>query len=463
MSSEMLEEVADIGVQAKGLKNIHFTNWSQTYSCQPSLYFIPKDIEELREIIFYAKSTNKKLRVVGCGHSPSDICCTDDYMINLRLFNNVLSINCDTNTVKVEAGITLTELNSYLDTHKLALPVLGSVSDITIGGVISTGTHGTGAKFGVLAEYVLDLELINTSGDTIKCSRNENSDVFLSALCGLGAIGIIVRLTIQCEPAFLLYEYTYPSTLDEILPDLDDEVNGCDHFRMLWFPHTNLVSVCNNNRIYNKEITKYSQSQKVVNWFCNYAIGYYTLEFAYWLSTYCQPLVPYINRLWFWLQYSRPKERIDLSNKVFNFECLFKQHVNEWSIPREKTAKVLLDLKHWIDTTPNIYVHFPVEIRFVKEDDIYLSPAFGRDSTFINIIMYRPYGKDVSHTQYWDSYEKLMKEAGGRPHWAKAHREKASDFVKMYPYFRAWTQVRKRLDPINLLINSYLNRVLMDS
>ena len=86
---------------------------------------------------------------------------------------------------------------------------------------------------------------------------------------------------------------------------------------------------------------------------------------------------------------------------------------------REKTAKVLMELKDWIETTPNIYVHFPIEIRFVKEDDIYLSPSFGRDSTFINIIMYRPYGKDVSHQVYWNQYEKIMKEAGGRPHWAK--------------------------------------------
>ena len=208
------------------------------------------------------------------------------------------------------------------------------MSEVTIAGVISTGSHGSGARFGVFADYILEMELITTSGDTIKCSREENSDVFLSALSGLGAIGIIIRLTIQCEPAFLLYESSYPSTLDEVLEDLDDQINGSDHFRFLWFPHTDYVSVQNNNRIYNKEITKYSTSQALSNWFWNYAIGYYSLEFAYWVSTYYQPLVPYINRIWFWLQYSRPKERIDVSHKVFNFECLFRQHVNEWSIPR---------------------------------------------------------------------------------------------------------------------------------
>lgn len=210
---------------------------------------------------------------------------------------------------------------------------MGSVSELTVAGVISTGTHGTGAKFGVLSNYVIDMELITTSGDTIKCSRDENSDIFLSALCGLGAIGVIIRVTLQCEPAFLLYQYNYPSTLDEVLEDLNEQMESCDHFRFLWFPHTNYVSVSNNNRIYNKEITKYSTFQRTYNWFWNYGIGYYTLEFAYWVSTYCVRLVPYINRIWFWLLFSKPQQRIDVSHKVFNFECLFKQHVNEWSIP----------------------------------------------------------------------------------------------------------------------------------
>lgn len=55
----------------------------------------------------------------------------------------------------------------------------------------------------------------------------------------------------------------------------------------------------------------------------------------------------------------------------------------------------------------------------MKQDDIYLSPAYGRDSTYINIIMYRPYGKDVPYQEYWNQYENIMKSALGRPHWAK--------------------------------------------
>ena len=68
-------------------------------------------------------------------------------------------------------------------------------------------------------------------------------------------------------------------------------------------------------------------------------------------------------------------------------------------------------------------VHFPVEVRFVQADEIYLSPASGRDSCYINVIMYRPYGKHVEYQSYWDAYEKIMREAGGRPHWAKVRND----------------------------------------
>lgn len=141
----------------------------------------------------------------------------------------------------------------------------------------------------------------------------------------------------------------------------------------------------------------------------------------------------------------------------------------------ENTSKVLYELRNWIESGPNFYAHFPIEVRFVKKDDIYLSPAFGRNSTFINIIMYRPYGKDVPFEKYWNKYEEIMKAAGGRPHWAKvriqlvfsdfnficfqAHRETAKDFIKMYPRFEEWKAIRKRLDPDNMFMNLYLERI----
>lgn len=325
----------DHSIATTGRPGLTFRNWSDTFSCRPELYFEPKDVEEVREIVLLAKANGKKVRVFGKGHSPSDLAFTNDYLISLKHMNRVLAVDKASGRVKVEAGITIAKLNHEMSQHHLALSVLGSVSDLTLGGVINTATHGSGIRFPVIAGYVREVELITSSGDLLKCSNEEKTDVFYSCLCGLGALGVMVMVTIQCEPAFSLRELQFPSMLDQVLEDLDEHLQHSDHFRFLWFPHTDLVSLSHVSRVNGIVPRKpFSLTQPLINWFWSYAVGYYALEFAYWISTFFPKLTPSINRLWFYLQYSKPTERIDDSYKVFNFECLFRQHVYEWSIPK---------------------------------------------------------------------------------------------------------------------------------
>lgn len=90
---------------------------------------------------------------------------------------------------------------------------------------------------------------------------------------------------------------------------------------------------------------------------------------------------------------------------------------------------VLKKLKEFVETHiyvndstrkhEKLFVHGPVEIRSVKSDDIWLSPAYDQDIVFIGIIMYKPYGKEIPIKEFWGGYERIMMEHGGRPHWAK--------------------------------------------
>jgi len=406
-------------------RDLTLTNWSETFSIQPELYFLPRDVEEIREILLLSKTNRKRLRVVGRCHSPSDIAFCTDYMMSLKLMNRVLQISLENLTVKVEAGITLTKLNSELEKHDMALPVLPSLSDVTVGGAINTATHGSGIGYQVLSAYVIELELITCSGGVVKCSKEDKSDIFFSVLCGLGSLGVVTVVTLQCEPSYLLYQRRTPSTLDHVLDDLDDHLTQSEHFRFYWFPHTNHVSLDHIVRLPQGSVlppalpplTKFIDN--ITTWFWNYAVGYHALEFAYYVSTMVPAITPWINRIWFFLQFSKETERIDRSPNIFNFDCLFKQHVYEVSIPVEKTQVVLTELRRYLDRHPHLFVHFPVEVRFVAADDIYLSPAFGRNSCFINVIMYRPYGKTIEYNKWFSALDKIAREAGGRPHWAK--------------------------------------------
>lgn len=50
-------------------------------------------------------------------------------------------------------------------------------------------------------------------------------------------------------------------------------------------------------------------------------------------STFVPSLVRWINRFFFWLLFSSRVENIAISYKIFNYECRFKQHVQDWAIP----------------------------------------------------------------------------------------------------------------------------------
>ncbi|XP_031572370.1 L-gulonolactone oxidase-like [Actinia tenebrosa] len=402
MSNEENEE-KQRSVLEQGKFGYKFTNWSKTFSCKPELFFEPRTTEEIKQILLTAKKLKRCVRVCGAGHSPSDIVCTSDFLIDLKKYNQVLKV-----------------------------------------------------KIYAFSQTVVSLQLMTAGGVILECSKTKNEEIFHSVLCGLGAFGVILNITWQCEPAFNLHEKTMSCPLDEMLGKLDQELHSCDHFKFFWYPHTDMV-----NAIYVTR-TKEPPTKPKGSWLWDSLFGFYLLEFLYWMSSFFPSMVPFINKLYFNSLFKNSKERIDKSYKILNFNCLFKQYVTEWAVSRDKTAHVLRRLRDWTETS-GIYVHFPVEVRFVKSDDIYLSPCYKKDMCFINIICYRPYGKDIPHDKWWSFYENLMTSVGGVPHWAKAHNLTTSHFERLYPMFRKAREICIKLDPDGTFRNQYVNRVMFES
>nr|AGQ16461.1 gulonolactone oxidase [Protopterus annectens] len=436
----------------QGREGYRFKNWATTFGSYPELYFEPTSVEEIREILDLARQRSKKVKVIGGGHSPSDIACTDGYMIQLNKMNRILKIDKEKRQVTFEAGLLLTQLNEELFRHGLALTNLGAVSDVTAAGIIGTGTHNTGIQHGILGTQVVALTFMTASGEIMECADTVNKELFQAARLHLGSLGVILTVTLQCETAFRLHEQIFPSTLKEVLDNLDSHLKKSEYFRFLWFPHTENASVIYQDRT-DKPISDTS------NWFWDYAVGYYLLEFLLWISTFLPRLVPCIHRFFFWLLYSSKMERVNCSHKIFNYECRFKQYVQDWAIPIGKMREAILELKAWLEENPKVVAHFPVEVRFARSDDILLSPCYQKDSCYMNIIMYRPYGKDVPRERYWLAYEDIMRKYEGRPHWAKAHACTNRDFQKMYPSFQKFCSIREELDPTGMFLNTYLEKV----
>ena len=150
-------------------------------------------------------------------------------------------VNRDKRYVLCQAGITLNTLHAVLADHGLAMPNLGSISEQTIGGVITTATHGTGFDFPVLSMGVLSLVILLADGSRVRCSRTEHSDLFLASLCGLGSTGLILQVQLQVGPAFRLKEVQESHTFDDALRHMDMVARSAEHVRYWWFPQADVV------------------------------------------------------------------------------------------------------------------------------------------------------------------------------------------------------------------------------
>ncbi|KAK3831818.1 MAG: L-gulonolactone oxidase-like protein [Linnemannia elongata] len=444
-------------LQALSTPNKVFQNWAQTFRCVPEQYYTPATEEEIIKIIHLARISGKNVKAIGTGHSPSDLACTDGFMVNTDKLNRLISVDEEKMTITVQAGMKLHKLHDLLELHDLAMSNLGSISDQSVAGIMSTATHGTGAEYPSMCASVLELTLITATGETISCSKTEKADIFNAAVCSLGALGIITRMTLQCERAFRLENKQEPAKLSDVLSNLDNIIHSAEHVRLWWYPHTDNVVVWRANRT-TKEISLPAPSWRSSKWFAVHAY-----EALLYICRFIPRLIPTLSQFMFWATQSKPIERVDDSVKVFNFDCLFSQYVNEWSIPWSRTAEALRALDHFIESGSEapLNVHFPIEIRFVKKDDVWLSPAYGVDSCYIGIIMYRPYGMAVPYKRFWAGYEKIMASLDGRPHWAKAHSVTPEGLEESYPKMKEFSAIRQRLDPEGMFLNDYLRRHLV--
>src|SRR2546430_2101472 len=164
-------------------------NWGRNQQCNPAAVEAPTSELEVVEAVQRAKRAGQTVKVVGAGHSFTGIACTDGRMLRLGRLNRIVAMDRDAGTVTVEGGIPLWQLNDELETRDLALPNLGDIDRQSISGAIATATHGGGKGFGGLATFVTALEIVTADGEVLRCSRDEEPEVFACARVGLGALG----------------------------------------------------------------------------------------------------------------------------------------------------------------------------------------------------------------------------------------------------------------------------------
>jgi alditol oxidase len=179
----------------------------------------PSTLEELQEIVAAAR----QVRAVGSRHSFNDIADAEEQVALTALPADVV-VDRDAATVSFGAGLTYGELAGALEREGMALHNLASLPHISVAGAVATATHGSGDANGNLATAVAALELVTSSGELVTAARGQPD--FEGMVVGLGALGVVTRLTLDVEPAYEVRQRVFEELAWDELFEHFDEITG---------------------------------------------------------------------------------------------------------------------------------------------------------------------------------------------------------------------------------------------
>jgi alditol oxidase len=181
------------------------TNWAGNVTFSAGCLYQPSSVPQLRQVV----AGSKRIRALGTGHSFSRIADSPGDLVSLAGLPRLIDVDTARSEVTVGGGLAYGELAVVLNAAGLALHNLASLPHISVVGACATGTHGSGEHNGNLATAVTAVEMVTAEGDLVTASRESDPGRFPGMVVGLGALGIVSRLTLAAEPAFQVRQHVY--------------------------------------------------------------------------------------------------------------------------------------------------------------------------------------------------------------------------------------------------------------
>lgn len=180
-------------------------NWAGNITFHAARLHYPETIADIQRLV----SDSSKVRVLGSRHSFNDIADTTGDLLSLTHFIPALTFDHERHTVTVGAGATYGEISREIHAAGYALHNMASLPHISVAGACATATHGSGDGNGNLATAVAAMELVTADGTVVTLSRAEHGEQFLGAVVGLGALGVVTKLTLNLVPTFAMRQDVY--------------------------------------------------------------------------------------------------------------------------------------------------------------------------------------------------------------------------------------------------------------
>ena len=394
-----------------------WTNWVGNQSFSPRATIAARSEEEVQEQVRKAAAVGYGIKSKGAGHSFTPIVETDGVLLDLSELSGITGIETDRLLVTAGPSTTIAEFGQPLWDHGLSLANQGDIDAQAIAGAIATATHGSGRRLPNFSAVLEGARLVDGTGEVIEVSRHANADLLPALQTSIGVLGIMTQVTIRVAPAYKLHARTDIMKLDQLMERWDSDVEEYRHFGIFWMPTDESA------RLYNLEgagaddcvVKRYRAFDAVAS---------------------SPPLEPH--------------ERFGPAFQIYPMVYDPNFHEVEYFLPLEKAHEIIAEMRRlmlrWLPSSV-----YPLEIRVVARDEAWMSPNYQRDNLVVSVSG-EP-GKD--YWPYLRACDSLFAEYQGRPHWGKLHFMTADRLARLFPRFRDFVDVRRRLDPQGIFLNDH--------
>ena len=415
--------------------NKKIQNWAGNLKYSTDRLYSADSLEQVRSYV----RKQSKLKVLGTRHCFNNIADSRDDFLSLKAMNEVLALDSGARTVTVNAGITYGQLCPYLDGKGFALHNLASLPHISVAGACSTATHGSGEKNGNLATAVSALEIVTADGEVVELSSQKDGETFRGAVVGLGALGVITKVTLDIQPTYMMRQYVYENMPLSAVKDHFDAIESSGY-------SVSLFTDWQNQRI--REVWIKSREEKgqafdaTPEFFGAKRATKNLHPIAELSAENCTEQMgvpgPWYERL--------PHFRMGFTPSAG------KELQSEYFVPRQHAVEAILAIERLRDqVSPHLMIS---EIRAIAADNLWMSPCYEQPCVTIHF----------TWKQDWPAVSKLLpvieKELtpfNARPHWGKLFTTKPAELKSIYKKLPDFIQLSEKYDPKGKFRNQFLN------
>ncbi len=416
---------------------IDLKNWSGNHRFGAPRVHFPDNIEQVQALV----RSSGRVKALGSRHSFNDIADSPEDLICLEKFDPAIAIDRERRTVTVNAGVKYGHLCGPLHQAGFGLHNLASLPHISVAGACATATHGSGDENGNLATAVSALEMVTGDGDLVTLTRDRDGDRFLGAVVGLGALGIVTRLTLDLVPTFMVRQDVYENLPLETLISRYDEILSCAYSVSLFtdWRHSRCNQVWIKRRVTPEDAAPepefFGAAPATVRMHPISSLSAESCNEQQGMSG------PWHERLPHFRMEFIPSNGEELQTEYF--------------VPRIHLPAALRALDSLSDRiAPLLQIS---EIRTIAADRLWMSPCYGRASVALHFTWLK---EQEAVMDLLPAIEAQLAPFEARPHWGKLFAMAPARLQSLYTKLPDFRDLIRAFDPQGRFRNAFLDRTI---